>query len=135
MFEYQRFISLTSLVYHSLHWRQDCLLAVQVPHCTICMIHSEVTNYSCFLASMCGAPHNWLLAGVGLHLYCGCLVLSLQCCLPSQLLHVAYQRWRKGSWPTIQVEQLLYRGVGVALALTGLILFGLLQTKNNYKVS
>lgn len=51
-----------------------------------------------------------------------------------QLLHLVYQRWRKGLWPSLQVDQLLYRGIGVVLALTGLMLFGLLQTKDNYKV-
>ncbi|XP_063843787.1 uncharacterized protein LOC135090714 isoform X1 [Scylla paramamosain] len=49
------------------------------------------------------------------------------------ILHVVYQRWRKGCWPSLQADQLLYRGIGVALALTGLMLFGLLQTKENYK--
>ncbi|KAK3885702.1 hypothetical protein Pcinc_010089 [Petrolisthes cinctipes] len=47
--------------------------------------------------------------------------------------HVLYQRWCKGSWPSLEPRQLLCRGAGITLALSGLIMFALLQTKDNYK--
>ncbi|XP_071520688.1 post-GPI attachment to proteins factor 6-like isoform X2 [Panulirus ornatus] len=49
------------------------------------------------------------------------------------ICRMVYQRWHKGAWPSIQPRQLLYRGIGIILALIGLIMFGLIQTKDNYK--
>nr|XP_053635824.1 transmembrane protein 8B-like [Cherax quadricarinatus] len=49
------------------------------------------------------------------------------------LCHIVYQRWRKGAWPSVQPRQLLYRCVGISLALVGLFMFALIQTKDNYK--
>ncbi|XP_042228879.1 transmembrane protein 8B-like isoform X2 [Homarus americanus] len=49
------------------------------------------------------------------------------------LCHIVYQRWHKGAWPSVQPRQFLYRGIGISLALIGLIMFALIQTKDNYK--
>ncbi|XP_068218085.1 transmembrane protein 8B-like isoform X2 [Palaemon carinicauda] len=47
--------------------------------------------------------------------------------------HIVYCRWRKGTWPSISRKQLLHRSTGIMLALSGLIMFALVQTKDNYK--
>lgn len=47
--------------------------------------------------------------------------------------HIVYCRWRKGTWPSISRRQLLHRSTGIILALSGLIMFALVQTKDNYK--
>ncbi|KAK7082689.1 Protein of unknown function (DUF3522) [Halocaridina rubra] len=49
------------------------------------------------------------------------------------ICHILYCRWKKGSWPSISRQQLLYRSTGIFLALMGLIMFALVQTKDNYK--
>ncbi|ROT80497.1 transmembrane protein 8B isoform X2 [Penaeus vannamei] len=49
------------------------------------------------------------------------------------ICRILYRRWHKGSWPSVQPRQILYRGTGVGLALVGLMMFALIQTKDNYK--